>query len=276
LAATGALATTFAFAASSADVRADTSSTMTGSVTITGLSGSTVIGPGLGLHFADNQPLDDVTAMLAPFVVTTSVTIRGVSPLNSWYTDTCVDTQTVSGQTNAPPWALGSFDRASGNLTDLPITITVHHSLAAGPLTSFWGKWGCPNTQFPDDVTTLKLSTTSPGGSALDQAGPGRITLTGTGTVTSGARTGTPVAVTATGVLSPLPDRSIPTCVVVPDVRDDSRADADQAIRDAGLNPAFSKDPGNGSYVAQQFPSGGDCVKSGTTVSLILAPGPRP
>jgi hypothetical protein len=249
---------------------------MTGSATITGVTGSTVIGTGLGLHFEDNQPFDDVTAMLAPLVATTSVTIRGVSPLNSWYTDTCVDTQTISGETNAPPWALGRFDRASGNLTDLPITITVHHSLTAGPLTGFWGQWACPSTQIPDDVTTLTLSTTSPGGSALDQAGPGRITLTGTGTVSSGQRTGTPVAVTATGVLSPVPDRSIPTCVTVPDVRDDSRTQADQAIRDAGLNPVFSKDPGKGSYVAQQFPSGGDCVEPGTTVHLNLSPGPRP
>jgi hypothetical protein len=199
-----------------------------------------------------------------------------VDPFNSWYIDTCVDTPTVSGQTNAPPWALGSFDRATGNLTDLPITITVHHSLAAGPLTSFWGQWGCPSTQLPDDVTTLTLSTTSPGGSALDQAGPGQITLTGTGTVTSGQRAGMPVAVTATGVLSPVPDRSIQTCVIVPDVRDDSRAQADKAIRDAGLIPVFGKDPGNGSYVAQQFPSGGECVEPGTTVRVNLAPGPRP
>jgi hypothetical protein len=270
---TAAIVPALALTMTATNVRADTSSVLTGTVTVHGITRAAFTGSSLLLDFEDDQPWDSVTAELPQFAATRSATIRGTTPFGT-YTDTCVDSMTISGETNAPPWALGKFDRASGTLTDLPLTITVQHSLAAGPTTSLWGQLTCPNTHLPDQVAEITLSTDLPNGSPLDSAG--QLAMTGIGTVTAGSGVGNPVAASVDGTVSPLPDRSVQSCVLVPDVRDDSPADATQAIHNAGLNPLSNKVTGNDPYVAQQFPPGGDCVAAGSTVRIILAPGPRP
>jgi PASTA domain len=221
----------------------------------------------MGLHFKDDQPDDSVSGGLEPFTTTAIVPIVGIDPTNSWYSDLCLDTQTISGSAQ-----LGKFTRATGAIKDLQLDIVVNHSLSPGPFSSFLGNWGCPNTHLPPDAVTVVLSTAPTKGSPVDQGGPGKVTLFGTGTGSRGAG----VDVTVSGVLSPVPDRSPQTCVLVPDVRDDSKSQAQQAIVAAKLTPLFNKDPGNDSYVAQQFPQPDDCVPPGSKVSMTLVAGPRP
>jgi hypothetical protein len=277
LALLGGLAPAVLLVTSPMRAEANTVSTLTGQVLITaGLTGSTVTNtpaspiPTMTLRFRDMQPNDIVSGTLETFgIPPVSTTIVGVDPFNFWYMDVCMDNQTVSGFAGS-----GQFDRATGALTGLSLDIRVQHSLVPGPGSGPLAPWGCPNTHIPDDHVTVDLSTASPGGAALDQTG--QIRLNGTGTVSAGERSGLPVTVTVAGVLSPLPDRSPQTCVLVPDVADDSRAQADSAIRAVGLNPAFNKDPGNGSYVTLQFPQADECVAPGSTVRLTLHAGPRP
>ena len=151
----------------------------------------------------------------------------------------------------------------------------MRHSLSYIPgVSTIWGAANCPNMHRDDDVTRVFLATSSPGGAPVDQAG--RITLTGTGTVSAGRQTGNSVGVTATGVLSPVPDRSTRTCVIVPDVMDDNRTRADQLIRAVGLQPLFLNNPGTGSYVVDQRPAEGECVSAGSIVRISMRAGPRP
>jgi hypothetical protein len=219
----------------------------------------------MGLHFKDYQPDDMVSGGLEPFTTTAIVPIVGIDPTNSWYSDLCLDTQTISGSAQ-----LGKFTRATGDIKDLQLAIVVNHSLSPGPFSSPLGNWGCPNTHLPPDAVTVVLSTAPTKGSPVDQAG--NVKLFGTGTGSRGAG----VDVTVSGVLSPMPDRSPQTCVIVPDVRDDSKSQAKDAIQDVKLTPVFNKDPGHDSYVAQQFPQPDDCVPPGSKVSMILVAGPRP
>jgi hypothetical protein len=241
-------------------------STITGSIGISGgVAGAPITGsatPTMAISF-DNGGVP-VHSTIPQFVATGSVAIRGTGPFNGWYTDICTDTQTVSGVGGQ-----GTFDPATGSLA-VPSTITIKHSLSAGPMTGPWGYLGCPGTVLPDDVVAVTLSTSSPGGSALDANGPGQITLVGTGS----AGQPTAVAVTVSGVLAPRP--SACTQVLVPDVRDDSKTQADQAIRAAGLKPLFNLDPGHDSYVAWQSPAGDTCVSPGSIVRVTLVRGPRP
>ena len=132
----------------------------------------------------------------------------------------------------------------------------------------------CNNTftSAASDVIDVVVSTTSAGRSALDQAG--NIRLVGTGTVSSVP--GSSVTIAASGVLSSDPDRSVQNCVIVPDVFEYSRAQADADIRAAGLIPQFSPALGSGSYVVYQRPQAGTCVTTGSRVMLNLRAGPRP
>jgi PASTA domain len=223
--------------------------------------------PTMGLSFKDYQPDDLVSGGLVPFRSTAIVPIVGVDLANPWYSDLCLDTQDITGSAKS-----GTFNRATGAIDDLELTVVVNHSLSPGPFSSFLGNWGCPNTHLDPDVVTVVLSTAPTNGSPVDQGGPGKVTLFGTGTASSGAG----VDVTVSGVLSPVPDRSPQTCVLVPDVRDDNKSQAQQAIVAAKLTPLFNKDPGNDSYVAQQFPQPDDCVPPGSKVSMTLVAGPRP
>jgi hypothetical protein len=253
-------------------------STLTGQVTITGVPGSPSTNtaqaspiPTMNLTFQSGQPSDSVSGDVFAFTTTVPLTIVGGGS-----TTVCADTQTISGVGGG---ALGRFDRQSGHLTGLPLTVTVWHSLAPGPSSGMWGWIVCNNnnnpfTRVPIDVFDVVLSTATAGGAALDLAG--NIRLVGTGTVSTGSFPGTPVTVTVNGALSPLPDRSVPTCVLVPDVLDHSRTQADQDIRAAGLIPQFSPDPGAGAYVVYQRPHAGTCVTSGSRVLVNLHAGPRP
>ncbi len=229
---------------------------------------------------------DDVLGNLVPFSIISSVpvSISGTSMWNMSYTDTCVDTQSISSNTTRG----GIFDRASGNLEYLSLTITVTHSLASGTVGGIASGplaiLTCPSVRLPDDVISVSLSTNVTGGSPLDQAGPGQITLVGSGPVSRVPPAGTnvriPIAmVTIAGVLSPLPDRTLPppTCVLIPDVTDGVPANAAKVMVAAGFKVVFMQRPGPPApnlYVYRQSPAPGSCVASGSTVTLLLQQGP--
>jgi hypothetical protein len=275
----GALAAALPLAVTTSGASAASVSTLTGRATISsGLTGSPIENttptspiPTMSLVFSPGRPQDTVGGKLSditPPVV--PITIVGTSPLNKWYTDICLDSQTVSA-----PWGVGRFDRATGDLTGLSLEITVKHSVTVAPNSSKWGFLSCPTVSIPDDRLTVTLSTANPGGAALDQNG--HIRLTGSDNVSAGNQSGSFVVVTIDGVLSPLPDRTpLPPCVYVPDVADDSKSQADQEIRAAGLVPVFTADPGNDSYVSLQLPHADYCANPGSTVQLTLHAGPRP
>jgi hypothetical protein len=248
-------------------------SALTGQISIgPGLTGvpltNTTSGPvkTMTLWFKDYQPDDQVSGALQPLRSTAIVPIEGLDPTNSWYHDLCLDTQDITGSAQS-----GTFKRATGAIDGLQLTLVVNHSLSPGPFSGPFGNWGCPATHLEPDIVTVVLSTTPPDGSPVDQGGTGKVTLFGKGSGPVGE-----VKVTVSGVLSPAPDRSPQTCVIVPDVRDDSKSQADKAIKDVKLTPLFNKDPGNDSYVAQQFPQPDDCVPPGSTVRMTLVAGPRP
>jgi PASTA domain len=274
----GALVAALPLAMTSTGASAATVSTLTGQVSITsGLTGSPITNTStsapiatMSLVFSPGRPQDSVGANLSNFTNVVPITIVGTTIFNKWYTDTCLDFQTVSA-----PFGAGLFDRATGDITGHSLEVTVKHSVTVAPTSSKFGVISCPTVSIPDDKVTVTLSTTSAGGAALDQNG--HIRLTGSGIVSAGNQSGAFVVVAIEGVLSPLPDRTpLPPCVPVPDVADDSKSQADQEIRAAGLVPVFTQDPGNDSYVSLQLPHAGDCVEAGTTVQLTLHAGPRP
>lgn len=280
-----ALATTLCLAIGSRQAHASGTSTLTGRASITsdpvGFAAANTPAsiPVATMTLTFNGDRNDVNhtvdGILLPFTVVGTAAIVGTTIFNSWYMDTCVDTQSITSS----EILAGMFDRASGRLDDLRLAITVHHVLSPGPMTSFWGTvGGCANTTFPDDVVLVSL-TTNGGGAPVDQAGPGQITLVGTGTGSSGRFTGTPVFVTITGVLSPPPDRSLPEpgCVVVPDVTDGVPNNAANYLRSLGLQPAFQSRPGpppRNPYIYRQDPDPDTCVPPGSTVVLYIQSGP--
>jgi beta-lactam-binding protein with PASTA domain len=65
--------------------------------------------------------------------------------------------------------------------------------------------------------------------------------------------------------------------VLVPDVREMGAADADQALRDAGLVPkAIGATGASDAWVLSQTPSAGSLVSLGSTVVINLTDAYRP
>ena len=101
-------------AALPATAEAATDSTLTGQLSITaGLTGAAMSNTGASapvptmlLRFEDN---DTVSGTLVPFSTSVRTPISGALWLNSWYSDVCLDTQTVTGSA-----AGGRFDRRPG------------------------------------------------------------------------------------------------------------------------------------------------------------------
>jgi hypothetical protein len=254
-------------------------STLDGQITIGGgLTGTTIVNtattvpiPTMILTFS-GAPHDTVEGDLVPFAVKVPASIKGVGIFNSFYRDACDDHQSISSVRVLS----GMFDRVSGHVDDLQLTLTVRHVLTPGATTSPFG-WlgGCAGTSFPDDVVTVSLSTMS-GGSPLDSSG--LITLVGTAPASAGAFPGTPVTVTVMGSLSPLPDRTPPApgCVVLPDGPDGQPNHVSNMMVALGLHPIFVPRPGplRDPYVYRQSPEPDTCVAPGSNVYLYLQSGP--
>jgi hypothetical protein len=223
---------------------------------------------GTGKAFTDNVGGD-----LLPFVIRTTTTIVGVDELNKGYKDKCADTESISGTTTRS----GSFDRRGGNLDDLQLTITVKHALSfSTTISSPAGFLGCPGTKIPDDVLSVSL-TTKGRGSPVDSTG--RIVLIGSGTITAGDSMGANVTVSIDGVLSPLPDRALPSpnCVDVPDVTDGVPANVTKNLVAKGFKVITVARPGAKGpnlYVYRQSPNAGSCVAPGSTVQIYIENGP--
>jgi len=115
-------------------------SSLIGTLRITsGLTGSSITRPTgsaiMNLEFSGphGTPQDNVTGDFVPFTLMPTIAIAGTGPFNKFYTDVCTDNQLVTATTTKG----GSFDRVSGNLDDLRMTITVTHNLTPGAGTSF-------------------------------------------------------------------------------------------------------------------------------------------
>lgn len=229
--------------------------------------------PIMSLVFANTVPLGSVRADLIPFTAIKSDVFLNIGgrPLR------CIDTQRiVSG-----PQAVGSYDPATGHISNLAMQLTVTHTYSTGG--GNLGGWIlCPLSAPNPDVFTVILSTRAAGGSPVDQVG--NVILTGR--VTTIVRTfgqlipfaspqGSTASVTAAGTVSPLPARGPLSCVGVPDVLELNPTMASRLIRAAGLVPRFpSGSVIRNPYVSAVNPPVSTCVATGSTVSLSLRPRP--
>jgi hypothetical protein len=91
--------------------------------------------------------------------------------------------------------------------------------------------------------------------------------------VWSQSPSGGSIVVTGSTVTMQVRD-SVPA--TVPDVIEMMKANAESAIRAAGLVPAFTGLSGSGAWVSSQSPNGGTIVARGSTVTMQLRTGPIP